>query len=91
MNRYTPGPLTRFLAALAVVAALLILGRPVGPWIVLGALILGSIALLPAFALALLLRAISRSPDRHVLSFEERPALPRRNRPTVGWLPGDIR
>ena len=91
MKRYRPRKLVSFLAALGAVAALLILGRPVGPWLVLGALILCSIVLTPAIALAFLLRAIGRSPDRHVLLLEETALLPRRHPPAVGLLRGDLR
>ena len=91
MKRYTSRQLVGFLFALVAVAALLTLGGPVGAWLVLGALILTSIMLIPAFALAFLLRAIGRSPERHVLQPEETPVRPRRHRPAVGWLPGDLR
>ncbi len=92
MKRYIPRQLISFLSALTAVGALLILGRPVGPWLVLGALIVSSIVLIPAFALAFLLRAIGRSSDRHLLLSEEPPpVLPRPRRPAVSWLSGDIR
>jgi ABC-type Fe3+-siderophore transport system permease subunit len=91
MKRYTPGQLITSLLALMAVTALLILGRPWGPWLVLGAFVLGSFMLIPAFALAFLLRAIGRSPERHVLLPEQTPDLPRRHHPAVGWIAGDIR
>jgi hypothetical protein len=91
MKRYTSRQLISFLSAPAVVGALLILGRPLAPWLVLGAMILSSIVLIPAFALAFLLRAIGRSPDQHVILPEETPVLPRRHRSAIGWLPGDLR
>ena len=91
MKRCTSRQLMSLLSALVAVGALLILGRPLAPWLVLGALILSSLVLIPAFALAFLLRAIGRSPDQHVILPEETPVLPRRHRPAIGWLPGDIR
>jgi hypothetical protein len=91
MKRHRSRKFTSFLAALVAVAALLILGRPVGPWLVLGTVILCSIVLIPAIALAFLLRAIGRSPEQNVLLLEETTVLPRRHRPAVGWLRSDLR
>ena len=62
MKRYTAGQLIRFLSPVVAVTTLLILAGPVGFWLALGTFVLGAIMLIPAFALALFLRAISRSP-----------------------------
>jgi hypothetical protein len=91
MKRYTPGQVITSLSALLAVTALLTLARPWGPWLVLGACILGSLTLIPALALAFLLRAIGRSADRQVLLPEQTPDLSRRRHPPVGWIAGDLR
>ncbi len=90
MKRYAPRQLMPPLATVVVVA-LSILGRPVGLWVALGAAILGSIALLPAVALALLLRTIGRSPAGRLPPLEGTQHAPSPRRPAVVCLPGNIR
>jgi hypothetical protein len=58
---------------------------------VLGGFILAAVMLIPVFAPAFLFRAIGRSSERDVMVPEQTLELPRRHRPAVGWIPGDLR